>query len=423
MATILNGDKRGRPGRWLVDYRDSAGIRRLVTVKTRDEAKAVLERVLGETRQQTMPVHDPNITADGYFAKWIETVGVTVKARSVESYSQNWKLHLAPMFGHQQVRRIQRAAIRHHLVGFLRGGMARGTVRLIHSVIRALLNAAVADGLITSNPADKIGRQLKLVDGVKARQDVVAVKALNRTQVARLLAAAEPLAWTLLLLLARTGLRVSEAIGLRWSDVNIEHRQITVARATSRGVTGTPKSGHGRTVDMSDALAEALEQHRPEGAGLDALVFTTPQGEPMTEDRIRGAMARALASAELPGDWTPHCLRHTFASLLLQQGESPAYVQRQLGHASIQLTVDLYGKWLLMGNQAAVNRLDDASGSRTVAASASEPNIEAEIAEMIDSLPGANITTRTTGSRPASRRRCRRSARRSRRARRTRSRR
>ena len=54
-------------------------------------------------------------------------------------------------------------------------------------------------------------------------------------------------------------------------------------------------------------------------------------------------------------------------SLLLQQGESPAYVQRQLGHASIQLTVDTYGKWLPMGNKAAVNRLDDESGSKVVA--------------------------------------------------------
>jgi hypothetical protein len=54
---------------------------------------------------------------------------------------------------------------------------------------------------------------------------------------------------------------------------------------------------------------------------------------------------------------------------LLQQGESPAYVQRQLGHASIQLTVSTYGKWL--GNQAAVNRLDDQRGSKVVAKTAS----------------------------------------------------
>ena len=53
---------------------------------------------------------------------------------------------------------------------------------------------------------------------------------------------------------------------------------------------------------------------------------------------------------------------------MLQAGESPVYVQRQLGHASIKMTVDTYGRWLPMGNKAAVDRLDDASGgSRTVA--------------------------------------------------------
>jgi integrase-like protein len=72
----------------------------------------------------------------------------------------------------------------------------------------------------------------------------------------------------------------------------------------------------------------------------------------------------------------PHCLRHTFASLLLQQGESPVYVQRQLGHSSIKLTVDTYGKWLPMGNKDAVNRLAEGVtgkgiGSKVVAQSKS----------------------------------------------------
>ncbi|MCC6968406.1 MAG: integrase [Nitrospira sp.] len=60
----------------------------------------------------------------------------------------------------------------------------------------------------------------------------------------------------------------------------------------------------------------------------------------------------------MPPKVTPHCLPHTYASLLLQQGESIVYVRRQLGYASIQLTVDTYGKWLPMGNKAAVDRLD-----------------------------------------------------------------
>jgi len=96
-------------------------------------------------------------------------------------------------------------------------------------------------------------------------------------------------------------------------------------------------------------------------------IFCTSAATPLDESKVRRVFGRLLKAAGLP----PHSLRHTFASLLLQQGESPAYVQRQLGHASIQLTVDTYGKWLPMGNKAAVNRLDDPSGSKTVASEGS----------------------------------------------------
>lgn len=76
-------------------------------------------------------------------------------------------------------------------------------------------------------------------------------------------------------------------------------------------------------------------------------------------------MRAVLKKAKLPLHFSPHSLRHTYASLMLQQGESPAYVQRQLGHASIQLTVDTYGKWLPMGNKAAVDRLDAVTVAET----------------------------------------------------------
>jgi len=78
-------------------------------------------------------------------------------------------------------------------------------------------------------------------------------------------------------------------------------------------------------------------------------------------------MTTVLKRANLPLHFTPHCLRYTHASLMLQQGESIVYVQKQLGHASIQITVDTYGKWLPMGNKAAVDRLDTLQRSRVVA--------------------------------------------------------
>jgi integrase len=120
-----------------------------------------------------------------------------------------------------------------------------------------------------------------------------------------------------------------------------------------------------------------------DGAGVRRWITCTTrrQAEDVLSERLRESrqpvrpavdttivFVRLLKRAELPPHFSPHCLRHTFATLLLQQGESPVYVQRQLGHASIKLTVDTYGKWLPMGNKAAVDRLDDApagaSGSK-----------------------------------------------------------
>ncbi len=116
------------------------------------------------------------------------------------------------------------------------------------------------------------------------------------------------------------------------------------------------------------ALQQMLADRRKEwfkaGKGdIPALVFITEDGMMLDGANLRKVMTRALKAAGLPPHFTPHCLRHTFASLLLQRGESPAYVQRQLGHASIQLTVDTYGKWLPMGNKGAVDGLDDDSAA------------------------------------------------------------
>ena len=91
----------------------------------------------------------------------------------------------------------------------------------------------------------------------------------------------------------------------------------------------------------------------------------------LNKGNVRRVFVRLLKRAKLPctSRRIPYATRS--ASLLLQQGESPVYVQRQLGHASIKLTVDTYGKWLPMGNRAAVDRLDDvaagANGSKVVA--------------------------------------------------------
>ena len=177
--------------------------------------------------------------------------------------------------------------------------------------------------------------------------------------------------------MARSGLRLGEAFALRWDDIDVQRREIHVEHTVSDGEISSTKSKRSRPVDMSSALRDLLLQFHKDrleeklARGWEEMppwVFVTHAGTRMEQSRVGKAFKRVSKAAGLALHFSAHSLRHTFASLLLQQGESPAYVQRQLGHASIQLTVDTCGRWLPMGNKAAVDRLDDdRSGSRMVA--------------------------------------------------------
>ena len=93
-------------------------------------------------------------------------------------------------------------------------------------------------------------------------------------------------------------------------------------------------------------------------------LFRTRSARLLEPHNVRNVFRKCLKASGLPEHFTPHCLRHTFASVLLQAGESVQYVQEQLGHASITLTADTYGKWLPKRPvRGGVNLLGDVLGS------------------------------------------------------------
>src|SRR5262249_4992916 len=148
--------------------------------------------------------------------------------------------------------------------------------------------------------------------------------------------AQEPYFFALFFTLAGTGMRLGEVLALQWPDLDLVRRKIRVERAFSDGSLNTPKSGHGRTVDISRALADVLAQWKNIGDELRGKdrppwVFVSEAGTLLDGANVRKIMTRILKKANLPLHFTPHCLRHTYASLMLQQGEPVAYVQRQLG--------------------------------------------------------------------------------------------
>lgn len=146
-------------------------------------------------------------------------------------------------------------------------------------------------------------------------------------------------------LLASTGLRVSEAIALRWMDLKLDGSPcLWVRRSIVRGVIGAPKSRFGRRcVPLDPDLAGRLFARRGPEAGEEDLVFPSGRGTPRNPDNIRyRVLVPAVERAGLSGIGF-HAFRHTCASMLIERGLSPLRLQRWMGHHSAAYTLDTYG--------------------------------------------------------------------------------
>jgi integrase len=357
---------RKRRGKYVVDYYDHAKTRRWITCDTKREAEDRLDEKMKETKLLTGSIcADPDITVGDFFAQWIEKVSLTSKPRTADTYADYFRIHILPQFGGMKVRDLHRIRIKKWLVEKLKEGYAKGTIRLLNATLRAMLNEAVEDSVIITNPALKLGKALK-VDGREGKKGKVEPKAFTREQLTQFLEAANARWYPYFLFLARTGVRLGESVAVEVDDIDFNKRVVTINKAYSKGTIQLPKDGEAREVDLSKQLVEALKgmllERRQKcfaaGKPMPKLLFPTENGGVMNKFHIWRAIMQTLKKAKLDVHFSAHSFRHTFASQLLQIGESPAYVQRQLGHSSIKMTVDTYGKWLPAGNKVAVDKLD-----------------------------------------------------------------
>ena len=190
--------------------------------------------------------------------------------------------------------------------------------------------------------------------------------------------------YPLFLTALRTGLRRGELVALRWGDIQFgsseedSNRYILVRHNYVNQEFTTPKRKKTRRVDLSLQLRAALLECRDRrmleaftagktGSLLDELVFPSPEGSVLDPDNL--VKRYFLPTIEHAGlrRFKFHDLRHTFGSMLIQRGASLAYVKEQMGHSSIQVTVDTYGHLIRGANVHWVDRLDTAKNQQQTA--------------------------------------------------------
>lgn len=144
-------------------------------------------------------------------------------------------------------------------------------------------------------------------------------------------------------------------MALQSEDLNLRDRYLVVQRNFTAGrLADSPKSGRLRKVDLTRDVVEVLREHRTlqqaeasiDGTPLGPWLFTSPQGGMIRSNNFRDRVWRRLLGSLDLEYRTVHAIRHTFATRLIMAGANIVYVQRQLGHSTIQMTVDLYTHWI-----------------------------------------------------------------------------
>jgi len=350
-----------------------AGKRLYVYGSTR---KAVLEQFdkVREVHNLGLPVNAGKEPLEKFLTRWLEdSVKARCRPRTYALYRQQIEAHVIPTIGKIALDKLTPQEIQQRLIAAkLAGGLSGRTVRHIRAVLRSALSQAEKWLLVPRNVA-------KLTEPPRRKKAEVGVFA--PAQANRFVRSCEAHRFgALYVAMLALGLRLGEALGLAWVDVEIDKRSVFVRRALQRvksddGSTALqlvePKSDTSyRLVSIPASVVPLLVKHRAtqnrerliagERWKDQGLVFTSTIGTPLDERNVRREFYALSKVHDLPRIRL-HDLRHSCATILLAAGEHPKVVQAILGHSSVQLTLDTYSHLLpdLQLTERAAARLDD----------------------------------------------------------------
>ena len=291
--------------------------------------------------------------------KWLAERESRVKPTTYRFYKDIVNLHLKSYFKDRPVHQIRAEDIEAYLT-FKRKEkkLSARTIGYHLTVLRMIFKKAIIWEYVKKNPAQYIE---------KPRAKKFEMQILKPEEVQVFLEHVDKDYYPFFLTAVMTGMRLGELLALRWSDINWFSQQIYVGRAVSLGKIEEPKSRHSvRKVAMAPVLAEALKKHKKalKVASLfsdeEDLIFPNAQGGLLDGRNVyHRYFIPSLKKAGLPRVRF-HDLRHTYASLLIHQGENVKFIQAQLGHGSISVTLDRYGHLLPDAHNGVGERLQEA---------------------------------------------------------------
>ena len=283
---------------------------------------------------------------------------VTCAENTRDSYQSNLDNHIYPVLGKYKLPEITPAQLNAFLLKKQSTGLSPASCVKLYQILNQLFKKAYYEDVIDKNPMDKVNRP-KAVKGEEAEQEALAYTAKEVKYILQCLEKDNaPLYWRAYIrLLAETGLRRGEALGLKWDDINDKTGEIHVKRTLcytpKKGVfTNTPKSGKSRIVTVSPVVLDMfakMKQEQQEAnkaimfrSTLSGFVFQQEGIDEPIHPQSPTRYFERFGKRHGIKDFHPHKMRHSYASIAITGGKDIASVSEVLGHSDKALTLRMY---------------------------------------------------------------------------------
>lgn len=305
---------------------------------------------LQQRRSCGEPLKPSKVTFGEFIDQWLDVVKLRVREDTSFQYERMANTYLRPAFGALRLIDVTDDRIQKHYSNMMEAGLSAATLSYVHTLLTNIFDLAIRRDKLRRNPMDGI-------DGPRKEQKEVT--AMETNQVRKFLTVAESHNVGLIFSLAfYTGARSCEYLGLKWSDLDLAGKRITIQRSLKwrKGAQWyiaepkTPKSR--RSIPLTDPLLKGLADHRTRQleeqlkAGSswqqNDFIFASEIGEPIKSYSIRYLYKKILVEAGLPKNFQLRNTRHSCATALMSSNTNPKVVSERLGHSSVKITLDIY---------------------------------------------------------------------------------
>jgi integrase len=337
--------------------------------KTKREAEEWVRQSIYEV-DSGLSAENHNIALAEYYKKWVSTKQMKVRVRTLDDYQRLCRLYILPFFGEKSMRNIKTADVNSFYVSLGSRGKGLPTIDYVHRVLRTIFSDAIREGVVSFNPC--------LYASHPKSKKLRNVEVMSESEVITFLNLADETSFGMLLRTAvMTGLRLGELLGLTWRDVNFMTGKIHVnkqiptrhVKGVPREATATKTNAGNRILPAANNLLKDLQRHYEAQRKHIAfkgstwkdqnLVFPSNIGTPLQAGYPEKTCKQIFATIGLDDSFTFHNLRHTAASIMLNNGMSLVDVSKYLGHSSPTITAQIYAHVMPGGLEKAVGIFDN----------------------------------------------------------------